>query len=292
MTAECVTITSGALTASISALGAELQHLSDDGGRELMSAGDPAFWHGRAPLLFPIIGELIGGGYTLDGQHYAMPKHGFARVSLFEIAECAPDSVTLVLAASDTTRAIYPFDFRLEVRFAVVGAALTITATISNLGDTALPASFGFHPAFRWPLPYEQPRADHAIRFAHDEPAPIRRIDAAGLLLPDSQATPVAGNTLALNDNLFVDDALIFDRLHSRSISYGAPIGPAIEVGFADFPTLGVWTKPGAAFICIEPWQGSADPVGFTGDFRDKPGIIEIAPGAARNFTMSIALRS
>ena len=292
MTAECVTITSGALTASISALGAELQHLCDDGGRELMSSGDPAFWHGRAPLLFPIIGELNGGGYTLDGQRYAMPKHGFARHSVFEIAECAPDSVTLVLAASDTSRAIYPFDFRLEVRFAVVDAALTITATISNLGDTALPASFGFHPAFRWPLPYEQPRADHAIRFAHDEPAPIRRIDAAGLLLPDSQPTPVAGNTLALNDNLFVADALIFDRLHSRSVSYGAPIGPAIEVEFADFPTLGVWTKSGAAFICIEPWQGSADPVGFTGDFRDKPGIIEIAPGAARNLTMTIALRS
>ena len=292
MTAECVTITSGALTASISALGAELQHLSDDGGRELMSSGDPAFWHGRAPLLFPIIGELDGGGYTLDGQHYAMPKHGFARVSLFEITAHSAAAVSFALAASDATRAVYPFEFGLDLRFALVGAALRVTATIANRGDTAMPASFGFHPAFAWPLPYGAPRADHAIRFTQDEPAPIRRIDAAGLLLSEPRPTPVEGAMLALRDDLFVDDALIFDRLHSRSVSYGAPIGPAIEVGFADFPTLGVWTKPGAAFICIEPWQGSADPAGFAGDFRDKPGIIEIAPGTARNFTMTIALRS
>jgi len=95
---------------------------------------------------------------------------------------------------------------------------------------------------------------------------------------------------LVLRDDLFIDDALIFDRLKSRRLSYEASAGPRLALEFADFPTLGVWTKPGAGFICIEPWQGFADPVGYDGDIRDKPGIIEIVPGENRELAMSISL--
>ena len=52
---------------------------------------------------------------------------------------------------------------------------------------------------------------------------------------------------------------------------------------------LGVWTKPGGArFVCIEPWHGVADPVGFDGDLWEKPGIVAIAPRRARTFAMTI----
>lgn len=116
-----------------------------------------------------------------------------------------------------------------------------------------MPASFGFHPALHWPLPFGAARAAHRILFEAPEPAPVRRIDGNGFLLPDPVATPVVGDTLTLRDDLFVDDALIFDRLTSRSVSYGAFAGPQFRSDFDDFPTLGVWTKPGADFICIEP---------------------------------------
>ena len=290
MTADLATISSDRLTAGISALGAELQHLTDSAGRELQWDGDPAVWRGRAPILFPVIGLLEGGRYRLGGVSYAMPKHGFARHSIFAIVDQSADAVGFRLSASDATRAIYPFEFRLDICLSLAGATLSVAATIVNEGDAAMPMSLGFHPALRWPLPFGQPRVDHAIRFAHDEPAPVRRIDANGFLLPDPVATPVAGDTLALRDELFIADALIFDRLASRRVSYGAASGPSLDVEFADFPTLGVWTKPGAGFICIEPWQGFSDPVGFAGDIRDKPGIIEIAPGASRRFAMHITL--
>ena len=90
--------------------------------------------------------------------------------------------------------------------------------------------------------------------------------------------------------DLFVDDALILDSLVSRRVTYGASAGPKIEMSFDDFTTLGVWTKPGAEFICIEPWQGVADPAGFQGELRDKPGIVIVAPGSSRHFAMAIAL--
>jgi len=290
MTAHVVTIASDRLTAGISTLGAELQHLTDRDGHELQWDGDPAVWHGRAPILFPVIGLLEGGHYRLDGTSYPMPKHGFARHSTFEIVAQTADAVTLRLTASDETRAIYPFDFQLDIAFSLAGATLEVVATITNGGDRAMPASFGFHPALRWPLPFGQPRDAHAIRFERDEPAPVRRIDTNGFLLPEAQPSPVVGNLLTLRDDLFVDDALIFDSLASRRVSYGAATGPRLTVDFTDFPTLGVWTKPGAGFICIEPWQGFSDPAGFAGDIRDKPGIIEIAAGASTRLAMHITL--
>ena len=239
-------IGSAELTADISPLGAELQALTARGGHELQWDGDPAVWRGRAPILFPVIGFLRGGQYHFEGHTYDMPKHGFARHSTFEVVSADIDAACFRLAASPVTRAIYPFEFQLDITFSVAERTLTLGAVLSNRGDGAMPASFGFHPALRWPLLFGASRADHRIRFAEDEPAPVRRIDANGFLKPNPVATPVIGDTLALRDDLFIDDALIFDRLVSRSVRYGASTGPQLHVRFDDFPTLGVWTRPGA----------------------------------------------
>lgn len=285
-----ISLSSGDLSASISVRGAELQSITDRAGNQLQWDGDPAVWSGRAPILFPFIGLLNGGEYRLDGKTYAMPKHGFARHATFAVVDHHAAGATFRLTASDATRAIYPFDFQLDIIFSLVGPSLTLAAAITNHGAEAMPASFGFHPAFRWPLPFGASRADHRLVFGCTEPAPIRRIDQTGLLIAGPEPTPVVGDTLPLHDELFVNDALIFDRLTSRAVTYGASDGPQLHIAFADFPTLGVWTKPGADFLCIEPWHGYSDPVGFTGDVRDKPGVFEVAPGATRTMAMHIAV--
>ena len=285
-----IAIASSQLSAAISPQGAELRALSTSAGAQLLWNGDPAFWTGRAPILFPVIGELADGVYRYDGRVYAMPKHGFARRSTFTVITAEADRAVLRLSANAATRAVYPFEFALDLEYALDGAQLTMAATITNHGTRAMPASFGFHPALRWPLPFGAARAAHRLLFAQAEPAPVRRIDARGLLRPEPEPSPVTGNRLDLRDDLFNDDALIFGQPVSRAVSYGADHGPQLRVGFADFPALGVWTKPGAGFVCIEPWQGCADPAGFSGDIRDKPGIMLVEPGAARRLAMTIAL--
>jgi galactose mutarotase-like enzyme len=284
------TIASETLRVTLTALGAEMVGLTTD-GRELQWDGDPAVWSGRAPLLFPIVGALAGGRYRLGDDTYALPRHGFARRSLFDIVERDGRRAVFRLAASEATRAVYPFEFVLDVTYAVDGPALAITAVIENRGDGPMPASFGFHPALRWPLPYGKPRADHVIRFERDEPAPIRRLDGDGCLLPQAFPTPVEGRTLRLRDELFSDDAVIFDRPASRRVVYGAPGAPAIAVTFPAMPHLGIWSKGGGAgFVCIEPWQGYADPAGFTGTLFEKPGVVPIEPGKAHACGMRIEL--
>jgi galactose mutarotase-like enzyme len=219
-----------------------------------------------------------------------MPKHGFARNSLFDLVERSSNGATLRIQDSDATRATYPFAFRLDISFELSGPTLTVTARVTNRDVRAMPVSFGFHPALRWPLPFGGAREDHRIIFSLDEPEPVRRINAAGLLEPTAHASPVIGRTLWLRDELFIDDAIIFDRLKSAALEYGTDGFPAIVITFTNLPDLGIWTKPGAGFICIEPWQGLNDPQGFEGDIWSKPGIIAVAPGATREFSMNILL--
>jgi len=277
------------LSASVSEQGAELVALRDAAGRDLLWNGDPAFWPGRAPVLFPIVGQVAGDRYRLGGESFPLGRHGFARRRTFSLVEARADAVVLRLEDDAETRAVYPFAFVLDLRYAIGPDGLRVTATVAARDERPLPVSLGFHPGFVWPLPYGKPRAEHRIVFAEPEPAPIRRL-ADGLLMAEEFASPVVGDTLALRDAIFVDDAIIFDRLRSRRVRYGAPGAPEIEVRFPLMPHLGVWSKPGAPFVCIEPWQGHADPVGYAGDFTDRPGSVTIAPGTAREFGLEIAL--
>jgi galactose mutarotase-like enzyme len=285
-----VSITSGSLTAQIDPRGAQLSSLRTQDSSELLWNGDPAVWAGRAPLLFPIVGVLVGGVYRLGSKTYALPRHGFARGKTFALQNLSPSSAAFKLQAEASTYSVYPFQFELEVRYELSGATLSLTTAIRNDGHADMPASFGYHPGFRWPLPFGQPRASHFIEFEIDEPAAVRRIDAAGLLTPVRHPTPIADRRLELTDALFQEDVLIFDQLKSRSVSYGSHHGPRLRISFADTSYLGVWTKPGAQFICIEPWHGITDPEGFAGDFMQKPGVRVLKAGEAFLATMDITL--
>lgn len=293
MSGELHQIASQSLQARIDPQGAQLFSLRDGAGRDLLWNGDPSVWKGRAPILFPIIGALAGNSYRLDGKTYALSRHGFARDRMFSLVEATAQTVRLRLTWDAQSQACYPFRFELDMTFQVSDARLRMSALVRNLEESAtMPASFGFHPAFRWPLPYGEAREDHFLEFDHPETAPIRRLDAQGLLLPEKFQTPVQGAVMRLRDQLFEKDVVMFDDIASRRLRYGAAQGPRLEVAYDGMPQLGVWTKPGAGFICIEPWHGFADPQGFRGDFRDKPGLVLLPPGTEREFAMTVSLVS
>ena len=284
-------IASPTLTACIDPMGAELLSLKDDAGRDLMTDADPRWWTGHAPLLFPFVGRSRGDVYRLGGRAYPMPQHGFARRSAFTAVEQGDDRLLLRLEADGETRAIYPFDFRLDMAFAVEGATLRMTATVTNRGESAMPFSFGYHPAFAWPLPYGGAVEDHRIIFDQPEPAPIRKVGAEpGLIARETFPSPVDGDTLTPTHALFEGDALIWDDLNSRSLTWGVPGQPRLKIDFPDTPWLGLWQKPGAHYLCVEPWAGMADLVGFTGDVWDKQGILCLLPGDSRSFRMDVTL--
>ncbi|HEX7852656.1 MAG TPA: aldose 1-epimerase family protein [Sphingobium sp.] len=294
-----IDIESDNLRAVLNPAGAELWSLKDADGRELMTDADPAYWTGHAPLLFPIVGGLRDDRYHLhDGRVFTLPRHGFARRSTFALIERSEAHALFRLTDSAETRAVWPFAFRFDMAYRLDGATLTTSATITNtgtntgtnMGDAEMPFSLGYHPAFAWPLPYGGAKADHRILFEKPEPAPIRRLDGAGQLLAEAEPTPVQGRELLPTAALFEADAVIWDRLESRSLLWGAPGSPNLRIDFQGLPMLGLWQKPGAAYLCIEPWAGIADPVGFTGPLEEKPGIVLLPPGESRAFRMDVTL--
>lgn len=286
-----ITIANDHLIAVIDPLGAELTSLRDAAGRELMTNADPAFWTGHAPILFPVVGRPYRDTIRIDGTPYPMKQHGFARRSVFTLSEHKDASVVFTLEANTETRRSFPFEFRLRILYEIIDSELSITAEIRNpdLGRS-LPASFGFHPAFAWPLPYGEARVDHRIVFSADEPDALRVIAPDGTIAEGERPSPLEGRTLALRDDLFASDALVWDAVRSESVTYGAPTGPRLRIDFPDTPKLGIWTKPGAAYVCVEPWHGIADPEGYAGEFRAKPGVFEVAPGDAKRIAMRVTL--
>ncbi|MBP2315627.1 aldose 1-epimerase family protein [Azospirillum soli] len=281
-------ITNGRLSAAIKADGAELCSLRDTQGRELLWQAGPA-WPRHAPVLFPIVGRLKDDRLRHAGRDYRLTQHGFARDRRFAWEEQGPAACRLSLTDDDWTRERYPFAFRFEMAYALEGDSLTVRHRLSNPGTEALPASIGGHPAFRWPLIGGLPKTAHELVFETDEPAPIRRV-TGGLLTPDHHPTPIRGRRLPLDEGLFADDAVILDQPASRSVRYTAPGAPAIEVSWDGFEQLGVWSKAGGDFLCIEPWHGHASPTDFDGPFTDKPGLLHLVPGETRELTYRITL--
>ena len=271
-------------------MGAELQSIRDVAGRDYLHDG-ASFWPSRAPLLFPIVGALKDNTHVVDGAPYHLPKHGFARHSLFEEGDTSADRARFRLADSEATRAEYPYKFMLDAEYALTGAKLTTSVTVTNTDTKPIPVAFGFHPAFRWPLPGAGARLDQVVDFAVDEPGTLTRIDSDGLIARQLES-PVKGRRLTLADELFEDDALIFLSLKSRSLRFGPANGssPALKIDFENMPHLGIWTKPGAPYLCIEPWSGYASPAAFSGPLTEKPGSMNLMPGEARNFAMSVEL--
>ncbi|MFG1350917.1 aldose 1-epimerase family protein [Xanthobacter autotrophicus] len=287
MAGKSVTLSSSALSAEIAPLGAELVRLHDGAGRDLLWHGDPAFWAGRAPLLFPIVGRLPDDELVHDGQRYGMKQHGFARRSLFDLVEEQAGRAVFRLLPSAETRAQYPFAFELDVAYGLDDATLTIAATVRNPGSESLPASFGFHPAFLWPLPYGGSRADHRLVFEAAEDEPVHR-PVGGLLSAATEPNPAASGIIAPDDAMFERDALIFRTVRSHRIRFGVPGAPGLEIAFPGMPQLGLWSKPGAPFLCIEPWHGYATPEADARPFVEKPGLAHIPPGGAQTFAMAI----
>ncbi len=282
------TLSNGTLSATVKADGAELCSLLDAAGQEMLWQAEPV-WPRHAPVLFPIVGRLKNDELRHQGKSYRLTQHGFARDRRFAWLNRSATSCRLVLRDDADTRAHYPFAFRLEIAFTLDDDVLETSFTVANPGRDVLPASVGAHPAFVWPLADGVEKQAHVLEFADPEPEPIRRLDG-GLIKPDPVPTPIVGQTLPLAPSLFDADAIILDQPASTSVRYAAPGAPAIEVAWEGFRQLGIWSRAGGDFLCIEPWCGMASPADFDGEFRDKPGLMLIPPGERRVCTMRIRL--
>jgi len=271
-------ISNSELTVDVAALGAEMQSLSTRDGRNWLWAGDAAYWTGRSPVLFPMVGRAPMDVVSFGDKRYQMGQHGFARRSAFSLIEEWREHCTYRLEASEATRAMFPFEFRLDVTHRLEGRAVIVSAEVSNLGSEEMPYGIGFHPAFAWPLPGGEGQP-HDVRLENGGEPDMFRL-SGGLIDPKPLTSPFAEGVLALNHADFVDDAMIFPEGAGTRAVYGSASGPQLKFSWQNLPNFALWTKPGAGFICLEPWQGMAAEVGGSDALDQRPYTAFLAPGA------------
>ena len=221
--------------------------------------------------------------------------HGFQQTSPRQsppgIASPRPDgtacSAELRLRASSETRKLYPFDFELLVRFELAGGCLAQQVQVVNHGAAAMPASFGFHPAFCWPVD-PQERGAHYVQFTHAESSAVFRVGADGSTVPTVVPLDMRNTLLQLDDDLFTEGALVFNPLRSTGLTYLNQQGPLLELAWSGCRQLGLWSLPGAPFVCFEPWCGYPSPAGFDGSLLEKPGGFVLEPGQTQSFGLTI----
>ena len=266
------------LRVAVSPLGAEMQSIVTNDGQSWLWDGDPAFWAGRSPVLFPMVGKAPDDHISIGGQRFPMGQHGFARRSQFELVEQGADFCVFALRSSLSSRTVYPFDFTLSLEHRLVGRAVQVTATVQNSGQGVMPFGIGFHPAFVWPLPGCVGQS-HSVSLDNGREPALMRL-SGGLVRPEKLASPFVEGRLVLDHDLFASDALLFPNGAGAGLRYGTA-DKAIHFTWENLPNLALWSKPGAPFICLEPWHGTAAEVGGSDDLAQRPYGEVLGPGAS-----------
>ena len=274
-----IRLAEGEGVAEIEPFGAELRSWSV-GETPLIWTPEPDVWADTAPILFPVVGWTRGGGVNVEGQRYPLGLHGFARTLPFRVLEHWPTHARLGLGASPHTRALYPFDWSLEVHYTLEDRTLETRLIVRNDGDGPMPYACGLHPGFRWPFAGGAPE-DYEILFGEREATSVPIISPDGLFTRQSRRVPLDGRRLALSDALLAKEALCFLEARSQSLRFGHGSGAALDITLEDFPHIALWSRPRGRFLSIEAWTGHGDDVDATGDLFAKASMRHLPPGAS-----------
>lgn len=281
----------GGLRAEVQTKGGELISLRDASGQEYIWEGDPAFWTGRNPILFPIVGALKDGRVEIGGKPFAMGRHGFARGMEFSPAEQGEDFITLELRETPETLACYPFPFSLKATHRLLEDGFSTTFTVSNPGETSMPFCVGGHTAIR--IPDGCRFEDCELLFDREERADSHLLSPEGIILHNGRKPMLDGSgKLALDYDTFREmDTIIFSMLRSGNVSLlHHQTGWGVRLDFSQFPMVAFWCKPGAPYLCLEPWQGCAAWDDETGRFEDKPFCLTLRPGEEKSLMYTFYL--
>jgi len=279
------TISNSILSASIKHSGAELFSIKDNQNNEYIWEGNPDFWGKHSPVLFPIVGTLKNNSYKINDKEYHLPRHGFARDMEFELIDKSENRVVFSLQSSTETLTKYPFEFELQLIYTLNESSLTLEYKVINKGDTTMPFSIGAHPAIALPGNFD----DYALEFEKEEAIKYYILEN-DLISSQTKILETTHNIVPLNYELFKNDALIFKTLESKSLTILKDSKPYVKVAYNDFPSLGVWTKENAPFICIEPWLGYSDTDENSGDLYEKEGILTLEENKSFDAKFSITI--
>lgn len=271
-------------TLAVKEMGAELNSLkSKKSGFEYIWNGNTDIWYGQSPILFPVIGRLLDDKYRLNGVEYTMPKHGIVRKKPFKLINQTADSLTFVQTDDEESFKMYPYRFELTVEFKLTDNGLSVTHTVHNKSENVMYYSFGAHPAFNCEI-------GDRLEFSENENLLTERIDGESILIDEKFPVDIENNKLYITKNLFDNDALILSGYKSNSVSLKSDNHNRVVKFNFDSPILGIWAKPGAPYVCIEPWWGINDSYDKKADISEKRAIMTLDPDSKASYNWTVEI--
>ncbi len=270
------------LTVEVSGHGAELQSIRKD-GVEYLWQGDKTYWGRRSPVLFPIVGSVWESRYRVDGREYLLGQHGFARDMDFALVSASETEVRYRLESSEDTLEKYPYHFVLEIAYRLRGNCLDVVWEVTNPSEKEIHFQIGAHPAFFYP-DYDPERSGRGFfTFDRTEGLECIRIKEKGCVDAETRyPLEMPDGRLKLEKDTFdaIDTIMLQDSQVRRVCMFREDGTPWLSLSF-DAPVVGIWSPPGkvAPFICIEPWYGRCDRVGYEGDYKDKDWMNHLKSG-------------
>lgn len=265
------------LKATFNELGAELVSLINlETGKEIIWEGNPEFWSGKSPVLFPTVGALKDDKYRFDGETYEMPRHGFARRKIFEVKNSSENEVIFKLKSDDETLKFYPFDFSLQIKYTLNENKLAVSYNVKNNSEKEMYVSLGAHPGFAIDTKNGLKYDDYEITFSDDEKLEIHPL-IDNLISKETKTIDLDNRTLPLTYELFSKDALVMTNMKSKElILRNNQNAHKVIFSFSNFPYFGIWAAKNADFVCLEPWQGIADLENHNQELTEKFGILKL----------------
>ena len=244
-------------------------------GIEHMWQGDPAYWSGRNPTLFPMVGSTWNKEIWIDGKLYQMGNHGFTRNSDFTCVEHSENRIVMELKDSEETLAQYPFRFTLRIEYTLSGKTLSIHYSITNENDRTMPFNFGLHPAFNCPMAEGEKQTDYVIETNADE------------IFKQGRDTIAVGRQLELERKYLERTILVTaPKSTEATLTNGKH---RVTVHAEGYEWLAFWSaKNGAPFICIEPWHSHADFEEVNVPFEKREGTLMLE--AHQEFTTDYSI--
>jgi galactose mutarotase-like enzyme len=265
----------------IKPLGAEIISLYNKASKiEHIWQAEPDVWGWHAPNLFPVVGGCINDQVLIDGNTYPMNRHGFARHSDFILSESTDTQAKFSLINNAKLQDTFPYKCTFQVLYELSGQQLRVTFKVINDDHQTIYFSVGAHPAFNLPFTEAGKLEDYYLEFEEVEPLRSHLLSSAGFFTGEVENVPTESNKLYITEQLFSKDALVFKDLKSRKVALKSKNhSHSIVMYYPNFPYLGLWAKPGAPFLCIEPWIGCADTAGKTVEFSEKEGTHSLEKG-------------
>lgn len=277
----------------ISSRGAEMQSIKKRDGVEYLWQGDPDIWRNRATNIFPYIGRLTDGVYRYQGVQYELRRHGFLPVTELAVEKTAPHSITFSLIADDKIKQSYPFDFKYQITYMLVGNEIRIRIAVTNQGQREMYFGLGGHPGFFAPPGGEGTFEDCYFEF--EQPArPVQvELTETGFVSGSTKEYVLRdGRYLDLRHDLFDRDAIVLKDM-SRSVALRSKVSRrAVVVTYEQMDYLGFWHTPGtkAGFVCVEPWTSLPSRDGKIEDLEEQGDLVRLEAGACYQNVWSIAI--